>query len=437
MAEMKGTYSSEEDNDDSSDEELNNVQMLQSTSTGYQHADSQQQFASLSADSDDSDFSPGAKRAKIETPTEGIANEESDICPDEDTAVPITDGNSRVVASHYNELKDVGRKERLKSRIVFMRNFNNWVKSQLIAEYLARIKEQQRVGDPVRVLDLCCGKGGDLLKWEKANITHLICTDIAEVSVDQCKTRYEEMQTRANQTKFANKFTAEFFACDATLVRLRESYKDKSLKLNLVSCQFAFHYSFESLTQAECMVRNAAECLQPGGYFIATIPDANEIMRRLRQSSNTKSIGNDLYKIDFICDTDPPPLFGAKYQFHLEGVVDCPEFLVHFPTLIKLCRKHGLKLERKSSFADYYKESVDKGRLLLQRMNGLETIYPNRSANDPEFQHLQRFNKGSPSKPVGTLSKSEWEATTLYLVCAFRKCKNTWDNEGKPVFQFD
>jgi hypothetical protein len=24
----------------------------------------------------------------------------------------------------------------------------------------------------------------------------------------------------------------------------------------------------------------------------------------------------------------PIPLFGAKYQFHLEGVVDCPEFLV-------------------------------------------------------------------------------------------------------------
>ncbi|XP_017494164.1 PREDICTED: mRNA cap guanine-N7 methyltransferase, partial [Rhagoletis zephyria] len=261
------------------------------------------------------------------------------------------------------------------------------------------------------------------------------CTDIAEVSVDQCKSRYEQMQSRADKTKFANKFSAEFFACDATLVRLRERYKDKSLKLNLVSCQFAFHYSFESLTQAECMVRNAAECLQPGGYFIATIPDANEIMRRLRQSPNARSIGNELYKIEFTCDTDPPPLFGAKYQFHLEGVVDCPEFLVHFPTLVKLCRKHGLKLERKTTFADYYKESLEKGRQLLQRMNGLETVYPNRCWKDPEFRHLK--NNGSPSKPVGTLSKSEWEATTLYLVCAFRKCKNTWDNEGKPVFEFD
>ncbi|XP_039958425.1 mRNA cap guanine-N7 methyltransferase [Bactrocera neohumeralis] len=439
MTEITESYSSKDEDEDSSDGE--NAQKLQSTSTGYQNIRLEQQVVSLSADSDDSDDPVPKERRFIENTakqTEGATNEESDSGgPEEDVAEPVTDGNMRIVASHYNELKETGRKERLQSRIVYMRNFNNWLKSQLIAEYLARIKAQQRIGDPMRVLDLCCGKGGDLLKWEKANITHLICTDIAEVSVDQCKKRYEEMQSRADKSKFATKFSAEFFACDATLVRLRERYKDKSLKLNLVSCQFAFHYSFESLTQAECMVRNAAECLQPGGYFIATIPDANEIMRRLRQSPNPRSIGNDIYKIDFICDTDPPPLFGAKYQFHLEGVVDCPEFLVHFPTLVKLCRKHGLKLERKATFADYYKESLDKGRSLLQRMNGLETVIPNRRGKDPEFQHLQTYFKGGSSKSVGTLSQSEWEATTLYLLCAFRKCKNTWDNEGKPVFEFD
>lgn len=61
-------------------------------------------------------------------------------------------------------------------------------------------------------------------------------------------------------------------------VRLRERYKDPSMELDLVSCQFSFHYCFESLPQAENMVRNAAECLRPGGYFIGTIPDAYEIM---------------------------------------------------------------------------------------------------------------------------------------------------------------
>lgn len=319
--------------------------------------------------SNSSNDGPADMHESVEATTAAIANDgnqqdDEDVWGDVDGdegEKPAVDGNMRVVASHYNELKESGRKERIKSRIFHMRNFNNWIKSQLISEYLKRIKDSQRMGDPMRVLDMCCGKGGDLLKWEKAMITHLICTDIAEVSVEQCKKRYEDILRRAEKSKFAHKFTAEFFACDSTLVRLRERFKDPSLKLNLVSCQFAFHYSFESLTQADCMVRNAAECLQPGGFFIATIPDAFEIMKRLRASDNGRSFGNEVYNIEFCSDTDPPPFFGAKYQFHLEGVVDCPEFLVHFPTLEKLCRKYGLKLERKTTFADYYKENLEKG----------------------------------------------------------------------------
>jgi hypothetical protein len=59
-------------------------------------------------------------------------------------------------------------------------------------------------------------------------------------------------------------------------------------------------------------------------------------VHRNRQQNAGGTFGNEIYKIEFQCDTEPPlPLFGAKYNFHLEGVVDCPEFLVHFPTLVK------------------------------------------------------------------------------------------------------
>ncbi|KAM8715577.1 hypothetical protein ACLKA7_002601 [Drosophila subpalustris] len=326
--------------------------------------------------------------------------------------------NTHVVAHHYNELKEAGRKERHKSKIYFMRNFNNWIKSQLINEYMALIKQQKRIGEALRVLDMCCGKGGDLLKWDKAAISHLICTDIAEVSVEQCQRRYQDIIQRADKSKFGHKFTAEFFACDSTM--------------------FAFHYCFETLAQADCMMRNAAECLQPGGYFIATMPDAYEIIRRLKEAGpNARSFGNDVYSIEFECDTESLPLFGAKYQFHLEGVVDCPEFLVHFPTLVKLGRKYGLQLIRRSTFADYYKETLPQGRQLLQRMSGLESVQPHRCGNDEQFAHVPKATGTQRVRPVGTLSKSEWEATTLYLVCAFKKCKNSWDANGKPVFEFD
>ena len=370
MSEFSQEFQTQRLEDSTSSSSEDDTDMHASEPSSYQY--DEKQAAPLAAEDQQTKQKAGVSSAQSpnEEDNDYEWREESEDNQHQETQ----DGNMKVVASHYNELKEAGRKERFKSRIFYMRNFNNWIKSQLISEYLKRITEGQRMGDPMRVLDMCCGKGGDLLKWEKAMITYLICTDIAEVSVEQCKKRYEDICRRAEKTKFAHKFDAEFFACDSTLVRLRERFKDPSLKLNLVSCQFAFHYSFESLTQAECMVRNAAECLQPGGFFIATMPDAYEIMKRLRASKDGRSFGNDVYNIEFVCDTNPPPLFGAKYQFHLEGVVDCPEFLVHFPTLVKLCRKYGLKLERKTTFADYYKENIEKGILNILKMNFLTKV---------------------------------------------------------------
>lgn len=325
--------------------------------------------------------------------------------------------NATVVASHYNKLEERGLYERSKSRIFYMRNFNNWIKSILINRYLDRIKDKAALGTPLRVMDMCCGKGGDLLKWIKGNITHLICTDIAEVSVEQCEARYNNINQKNDQG--GKPFTAEFFAADATLQRLREKYRDPSIDLHLVSCQFAFHYCFESLKQAEFMLKNAAECLKEGGYFIGTIPDANEIMKRQRAAGGD-SFGNDVYKISFLCDTEKPPLFGAKYNFQLDGVVDCPEFLVHFPTLVKLALKFGLRLVEKKRFDEFYEESVSSGRGLLEKMQALET-FPGfsrddreRQQNREEYRHAQQYldRKDGRHTKVGTLSKSEWEASS-------------------------
>ena len=60
--------------------------------------------------------------------------------------------------------------------------------------------------------------------------------------------------------------------------RLKDLYEDREMQFDLTSCQFSFHYSFESHEQADMMLRNACEYLKPGGYFILTTPDAYEIM---------------------------------------------------------------------------------------------------------------------------------------------------------------
>ena len=202
--------------------------------------------------------------------------------------------------------------------------------------------------------------------------------------------------------------------------RLRERYKDPSMKLNLVSCQFALHYTFESLPQAEVLVKNAAECLQAGGYFIGTIPDSNQFVSRVRKS-NSNSFGNDIFKVTFDEDMNTaPPLFGLKYNFHLDGVVNCPEFLVHFPTFVELAKKYGLKLIKKESFIDFYERMKVEGKSLLGVMRSLETYPPHDGTqlvgNDVhDYTHAEEFlqDEGENIK-LGTLSKSEWEASCRY-----------------------
>lgn len=45
-------------------------------------------------------------------------------------------------------------------------------------------------------------------------------------------------------------------------------------------------------------------------------------------------------------------------------------------------------------------------------MSGLETVYPNRVGNDEQYEHIKRYCKGNTGRPYGSLSKSEWEATS-------------------------
>lgn len=65
------------------------------------------------------------------------------------------------VATHYNDRQQETRRSRNLSPIICMRNFNNWLKSVLINLHT-------RPG--YSVLDLCCGKGGDLRKWYVAAV---------------------------------------------------------------------------------------------------------------------------------------------------------------------------------------------------------------------------------------------------------------------------
>ena len=54
------------------------------------------------------------------------------------------------------------------------------------------------------------------------------------------------------------------------------------------------------------------------------------------QRAGGRQFGNQLFQVKLREPKEQPPaLFGAQYDFFLEGVVDCPEFLVFLPLLEK------------------------------------------------------------------------------------------------------
>ena len=96
-----------------------------------------------------------------------------------------------LTVSEDNARPDVGRNQRKDSPIIGLKNFNNWVKSVLISSQAhPTLVASENVG-PLRhtarprgmrgpprgsgkVLDIGCGKGGDLTKWNKARIREYV-----------------------------------------------------------------------------------------------------------------------------------------------------------------------------------------------------------------------------------------------------------------------
>ena len=86
-----------------------------------------------------------------------------------------------------NSRPDVGIVQRLESPIIGLKNFNNWVKSILITRFAHPVLAKSSVSGPLtgppsrarigrgKVLDMGCGKGGDITKWAKAQVKELFC----------------------------------------------------------------------------------------------------------------------------------------------------------------------------------------------------------------------------------------------------------------------
>ena len=126
------------------------------------------------------------------------------------------------VAAHYNAIGDRHRTLVTGSNILQTRNLNNWIKSVLIGKYMSPKHS---------VLDLACGKGGDLLKFKAGKCGSYVGIDIAVQSVRDAVSRYNGSNGRAPMP-----FPALFGAGDFAATCIDQALP-QDIRFNLVSCQ--------------------------------------------------------------------------------------------------------------------------------------------------------------------------------------------------------
>jgi len=235
------------------------------------------------------------------------------------------------VRQHYNSVPERGRDWRkTDSRIKGLRSFNNWVKSTLIQkfspneDYTPGAQERGERGgmvfaegpDPAHekgllVLDIGCGKGGDLMKWQQApqTVDLYVGLDPADVSIEQAKERYRSMSSRGGgrggrggRGGYSNRpqprlFQAEFYAqdCFGESIERIPIVQDVGFDgsggpsrfggggFDVVSMMFCMHYAFETEAKARIMLKNVAGALKKGGRLIGCIPNSHVLSEKVEQ----------------------------------------------------------------------------------------------------------------------------------------------------------
>jgi len=190
------------------------------------------------------------------------------------------------------------------------------------------------------LLDLCCGRGGDLQKWWDAGVRYVLGIDLAELEVEEARRRYareREKRSRRGQPVME----AEFFP----YAHLGEREMEWDRAFDVVSCQFAIHYFFVQERAVRTFLRNASAALRPGGIFLATFPDGKRVLAALQ--------GRPSYQSQMLSVRQrwegPPQCFASPYQVSIADTVTegegggSYEYLVFFNVLQALAKEFGLE----------------------------------------------------------------------------------------------
>jgi len=283
----------------------------------------------------------------------------------------INNNDFKVVTPPHNPVKDEFKKfvnkeiseRRKNSSIGSMRTFHNFIK-RVIIENVTKLYRSHHKGEEICLLDIACGRGGDIFKYQSAGISYVFAFDRSEESITSINPFNEGAISRYNSSKSTLSVKIDFAVGDATnptpdliqkigvFMKTHKLINQKNrvfTGFQILSCQFAMHYFFQSEIALRNMLSMFSQFLRKGGYFIGTCINGAEIIKLLGKE---KTFRSSILEIE-MKDYRPRRHFGNEYTFQINDLIDqgnyfntlgmSTEYLVNMDILVKIAGEYGLQ----------------------------------------------------------------------------------------------
>lgn len=263
-----------------------------------------------------------------------------------------------------------------------MRGYHNWIKSIIIYTYCSPLFENKN-SEKRRssVLDLGCGKGGDLLKWYHARVGDYVGTDPdfhgIYSPVDSALSRYNEMKKKfpdfgkITWIQADSSVPLNVKAQETKIQNMTQENKDliektfKNKKFDVISSQFAIHYLFDSKESITSLIENINNYLKIGGYIILTLFDAKQIIEKLGNKNTFTSYYTDdngnrkkFFEVIKKFEGDIKDDIGLAIDVHMAWIMEenkyRTEYLVTEKLLTNTMKKAGCRLVESDLFSNLY-----------------------------------------------------------------------------------
>lgn len=264
-----------------------------------------------------------------------------------------------------------------------LREYHNWLKSIIIYAYCGPIKEfGSTQSKRTSVLDIGCGRGGDILKWYHARVGEYVGIDIDYYgiysSTNGAISRYNEFKK-----KFPDFGKIQWIQADPSVL-LEPTYQEnrlpnmtsenkqtiekvftKNKKFDCICSMFALHYLFDSKESTNNLVQNIKNHLKVGGYLCFTLFDAKLVMDKLGDKDTFTTYYTDddgsrkkLFEIVKKFDGKLEDKEGLPIDVHMAWIMQEnkyeTEYLVTPKLLNKVMKDAGCQLVETDLFSNLY-----------------------------------------------------------------------------------